>query len=229
MRPDPHSTINHSEERPAGESRLSRASAQRFSLYLRHLEDLVRRKQLKVSSSELGEALSVTDAQVRKDLATLGSLGQPGIGYATHDLIAAIRSCLGIDRPWSAALVGVGNLGRALLGYHGFRQRGFEIVSLFDVDPDKIGDTIDGLTIHSLEEAPTLVQQMGIGIGLVAVPSDSAQWVADQLVAGGVRGLLNFAPIVLRIPDHVRVLSVDLTVQLEQLAFLIEGNAREQG
>ena len=148
-----------SEGTPAGkesspaEVRLSRASVSRFSLYLRHLESLRRDGIAKVSSSQLGEALGITDAQVRKDLAWLGSLGHPGIGYVTDELIAAIRHVLGVDRTWLAALVGVGNLGRALLRYRGFEQRGFRVVALFDIDPGKIGTPLEGLTVHDVRMA----------------------------------------------------------------------------
>src|SRR3954469_7593150 len=116
------------------EIRLSRASVGRLSLYLRRLEALLREGTPRVSSSGLGEALGITDTQVRKDLAALGSLGQPGIGYDVGELIQAIRAALGIDRPWAVAVVGVGNLARALLRYHGFAERGFRVVALFDRD-----------------------------------------------------------------------------------------------
>src|SRR6516162_4846065 len=127
----------------APESRLSRASVGRLSLYLHRLESLLREGTTKVSSSLLGESLGVTDAQVRKDLASLGNLGHPGVGYAAPELIAAIRRALGLDRSWAAALVGVGNLARALLRYQGFVERGFRFVALFDVDPSKIGQRIE--------------------------------------------------------------------------------------
>src|SRR5437899_1280687 len=127
---------------------LSRASVQRLSLYLRQLEGLLRGGTTKVSSGTLGEALGLTDAQVRKDLASLGNLGHPGVGYVVPELAAAIRRVLGIDHEWSVALVGVGNLARALLRYHGFTERGFRIVALFDVDPAKLGQRLDGLEIH---------------------------------------------------------------------------------
>src|SRR5438270_7061290 len=132
-------TPNGSDPRP------SRASVGRFSLYLRRLESLLREGTTRVSSGMLGEPLGVNDAQVRKDLATLGNLGQPGIGYPAAELISAIRRTLGIDREWRVALVGVGNLARALLRYHGFLERGFRIVALFDSAPDKIGQTLEGL------------------------------------------------------------------------------------
>jgi redox-sensing transcriptional repressor len=211
------------------EPRLSRASVGRFSLYLRRLEGLLREGAATVSSGHLGEALSITDAQVRKDLAYLGGLGHPGIGYPIPELIAAIRQALGIDHEWSVALVGVGNLARALLRYRGFSQRGFRIVALFDTDAAKIGQRLDGLTIHAVEDMPAVIRQTEAELGLLAVPAEAAQMVADALVAAGIRGLLNFAPVVLRLPAHVSLVSVDLTVQLEQLAFLVQMATSDSG
>jgi len=204
-----------------GEVRLSRASVGRFSLYLRHLEAMQREGIHKISSGQLGESLGITDAQVRKDLAWLGNLGQPGIGYSSRELIAAIRHLLGIDRAWSVALVGVGNLGRALLGYRGFEDRGFRVVALFDVDPAKVGQVVDHHPIHALSEMRAVLATTEAELGVIAVPVAAAQAVADALVSAGVKGLLNFAPTVLRVPPEVRIVSVDMTVQLEQLAFLV--------
>jgi redox-sensing transcriptional repressor len=206
----------------SGELRLSRASVGRLSLYLRCLEGLLRDGTAKVSSGQLGEALGVTDTQVRKDLASLGHLGHPGIGYATGELIAAIRRALGVDREWAVALVGVGNLARALLRYRGFQQRGFRIVALFDADPEKVGKRIDGLDVHAASDMAAVIAATGAELGVMTVPSESAQAVADALVAAGVRGVLNFAPTVLRLPPGVSLVSVDLTVQLEHLAFLVQ-------
>jgi redox-sensing transcriptional repressor len=210
------------DETNGSEPRPSRASVGRLSLYLRRLEGLLREGTTKVSSGQLGEALGVTDAQVRKDLAYLGNLGHPGIGYAAGELIAAIRRALGIDREWAVALAGVGNLARALLHYHGFADRGFRIVALFDADPSKVGQWVEGLTVHGPERMAEVVAATGAELGVLAVPAESAQAVADALIAAGVRGLLNFAPAVLRVPHGVSVVSVDLTVQLEQLAFLVQ-------
>ena len=204
------------------EPRLSRASVGRLSLYLRRLESCQREGLAKVSSGLLGESLGISDAQVRKDLAYLGNLGQPGIGYPTDELIAAIRRALGIDREWSVALIGVGNLARALLRYRGFRQHGFRIVALFDTDPAKIGQQVDGLEIHGMADLPAILRRTGAELGLLTVPSEAAQSVADALVAAGIRGVLNFAPGILRLPPGVSLVSVDLTVQLEQLAFLVQ-------
>ena len=204
------------------EPRLSRASVGRLSLYLRQLESLLREGTTKVSSGALGEALGVSDAQVRKDLAYLGNLGHPGVGYAATELVAAIRRALGIDREWSVALTGVGNLGRALLRYRGFAERGFRVAALFDADPAKVGQRVDGLEVHAPDEMPRLLPSLGVELGVLTVPAESAQAVADAMAAAGVRGLLTFAPGVLRRPAGVSVVSVDLTVQLEQLAFLVQ-------
>ncbi len=205
----------------------SRASVGRLSLYLRRLEMLHREGVAKVSSRLLGEALGVTDAQVRKDLAYLGNLGHPGIGYAAPELIAAIRRALGIDRTWSTVLVGVGNLARALLRYQGFVERGFRFVALFDADPAKIGQTLEGLTIHALESMPVVLAETKAELGVLTVPSQAAQSVAEALAAAGIRGMLNFTPQVLRLPADISVVSVDLTVQLEQLAFLVQLGTEE--
>src|SRR4051794_22888291 len=149
--------------RPANgsEHRLSRASVGRLSLYLRRLESLLRDGAETVSSGVLGEALGVTDAQVRKDLAPLGTPGHPGVGYAAPELTAAIRRALGIDREWPVALCGVGNLARALLHYPGFTQRGFRIVALFDADPAKVGQRVGDLPVHAPGRMPEVVVATG--------------------------------------------------------------------
>jgi redox-sensing transcriptional repressor len=183
---------------------------------------LLREGSAKVSSSQLGDALGVADTQVRKDLAYLGNLGQPGIGYPTRELIAAIRQTLGLNRSWAVALVGVGNLARALLRYRGFQQQGFRIVALFDADPAKVGQRLEGLEVHAPEQMAAVIAATGAELGVVAVPSEAAQAVADALADAGIRGILNFAPVLLRLPPAVRLVSVDLSVQLEQLAFLVQ-------
>jgi redox-sensing transcriptional repressor len=204
------------------DGRPSRASVGRLSLYLRRLESYWRQGLLKVSSGQLGEALGITDAQVRKDLTHLGHLGQPGIGYPVRELLGAIRRVLGVDRDWAVVVVGVGNLARALLRYRGFQQRGFRIVALFDSDPTKVGQGVEGLVVWPPEAMAEVIATTGAELGVVAVPSEVAQAVADALVAAGIRGVLNFAPVVLRLPANVSLVAVDLTVQLEQLAFLVQ-------
>lgn len=206
----------------ADDLRPSRASAGRLSLYLRCLEGLRREERDTTSSRELASVLGLGDAQVRKDLAYLGGLGRRGVGYRVDDLIAAIRSALGIDREWLAVLVGAGNLARALLRYRGFAERGFQIVGLFDADAAKVGQRIDGLGIHPMSELNHQVRALGAELGIVTVPFEAAQPVGEGLAAAGVRGILNFAPAVLRLPAGVAVVNVDLTIQLEQLAFQVQ-------
>jgi redox-sensing transcriptional repressor len=223
--PTPTNESNGADPTPRStnlEPRLSRAGVGRLSLYLRRLESLLKEGKQRVSSSILGESIGVTDAQVRKDLASLGTLGQPGIGYDTGELTAAIRRTLGIDREWRVALVGVGNLARALLGYKGFLERGFHIVALFDVAAEKLSQPVNGMEVYPLTRLAEILANTQAELGVLAVPVEAAQDVTNQLVAAGIRGLLNFAPTVLRVPPHVRVVTVDLTVQLEQLAFLVQ-------
>jgi len=206
--------------RPSGE-RLSRAAAHRMSLYLRALAAWPAESG-KVSSSRIASACGVTDAQVRRDLAALGSLGQRGIGYEAKELTSAIRAALAIDRTWPAVLVGVGNLARALLRYRGFRAQGFDIVGLFDADPAKIGQEIEGLAVEPVSSLGERAAKLGAELAILTVPADAAQDVADALVKAGVRGVLNFAPVLLKLPPKVKLVTVDLAIQLEQLAFLIQ-------
>jgi redox-sensing transcriptional repressor len=182
----------------------------------------------KVSSGRIAAAVGVSDAQVRRDLAALGHLGQRGIGYEAKELATAIRAALGINRTWRAVLIGVGNLARALLRYQGFRTQGFEIVGLFDTDSRKIGQTVENLTVESTDTLGERVVALGAELGVLTVPGDVAQGVADVLAASGVRGILNFAPVVLRLPDTMRLVTVDLAIQLEQLAFLVQHGDNEK-
>lgn len=201
--------------------RLSRAAALRLSLYLRCVAEWPADGD-KVSSSRIAEAVGVSDAQVRRDLAALGHLGQRGVGYDARELAAAIRTALGIDRPWRAVLVGVGNLGRALLKYQGFRAQGFQIVGLFDSDPSKVGQDVEGLTVEPVSSIAERVAALQVELGVLTVPGDTAHAVAEALVGAGVRGILNFAPVVLKLPRRVRLVTVDLAIQLEQLAFQVQ-------
>jgi redox-sensing transcriptional repressor len=196
-------------------------AAQRLSLYLRCLLGWAAEGG-KVSSGRIAAAVGVTDAQVRRDLAALGHLGQRGIGYEAHGLIAAIRAALGIDRTWKAVLVGVGNLARALLKYQGFRTQGFDIVGLFDADPNKLGQTVEGLEVEPVSRLAIRAEALQAELGILTVPGNVAQGVADTLSSVGIRGILNFAPVVLRLPPQVQLVTVDLAIQLEQLAFLVQ-------
>lgn len=210
---------------PAGRFDAVPAPAvRRISLYLRELELLLANDRKTISSKELGAALGYTDAQVRKDLAYFGQFGHPGIGYRVNELIARIRSILGTDRIWKALVVGAGNLGQALASYRGFIKKGFEIVAVFDNDPARIGGQIggaSGLRVLASERLPDTVREQNIELGILAVPAEAAQRVADQLVVAGIKGILNFAPTSITVPERVALASVDLAVHLEQLAFKI--------
>lgn len=206
----------------SGDKLAPKAVVGRVSLYLRQLETFQRQGHTTVSSSQLGSALAINDAQVRKDLGFFGQFGHPGIGYRIDDLIPELRRILGIDREWPLALVGLGNLGRALIRYRGFRSRGFHIEALFDNDPKKIGQTYDGLTVEPIDALPKTVASRGISLAILTVPADAAQRVADLMVACGILGILNFAPVPLTVPPSVNVLPVDLSVQLEHLAYKVQ-------
>ena len=193
----------------------------RLSLYLRELQQLVREGRATVSSSQLGKMLGFTDAQVRKDLAYFGHFGHPGIGYRCHDLIAEIRHILGTDRQWTVTMVGVGNMGRALLRYKGFAAQGFRIVAAFDIDPRITDSTIEGVPVHSQQRMAEVVRKQQIQLGMITVPAAQAQEVADALVTAGIAGIVNFAPVTLSLPPEVALVGVDLTTELEQLAFSV--------
>jgi redox-sensing transcriptional repressor len=168
--------------------------------------------------------LGINDAQVRKDLAFFGQFGYPGIGYRIEELSAALRGILGIDRVWPTALVGLGNLGRALLKYRGFRSRGFHVVAIFDNDPKKVGQSHGGLVVQNLDQLSKARIALGLDLAILCVPADVAQRVADQVVACGIHGILNFAPVALNVPPMISVMAVDLSVQLEHLAYKVRNN-----
>ncbi len=207
-------------ELPRRES-VPNPAVRRLSLYLRQLEAFKRKDRRTISSKQLGESLGLTDAQVRKDLAYFGQFGHPGIGYRVDDLIGQVRHILGTDRTWNVMLVGAGNLGRALSAYRGFESKGFHLVSVFDIDPAKVGRKLGPFSIQPLAELAATVLKRGIRLAILAVPADAAQEVADAAIAAGVRGILNFAPVSLTVPQDVALNSVDVAVQLEQLSFQV--------
>jgi len=193
----------------------------RLSLYLRELQRLQAAGQQTISSSQLGTLLGFSDAQVRKDLGFFGQFGYPGVGYRCDELIRAMRDILGTNHPWPVVMVGVGNLGQALLGYRGFGRQNFSIQAAFDADPAKVGQTIQGIRIQHIDELPEVVKEKGIRLGMIVVPAERAQEVADRSVAAGIEGIVNFAPVTLTLPPHVQSVSVDLAIELEQLSFAV--------
>ena len=212
-------------ESPSGT--VPKVVVSRLSLYLRELQHLVRDGHETTNSTHLGKLLGVTAAQVRKDLAYFGQFGYPGIGYRCQELIVEFKRILGTNRPWGVALVGIGNLGRALLRYRGFTSQGFRIAVAFDVDEDLIGQTVEGIEVYPMRALGDQVQQMEIKLGMIAVPAVAAQDVADMLVEAGIEGLLNFAPVTIALPDHVQTVGVDLAIELEQLSFAVVTHGRK--
>ncbi len=204
---------------PAGQgSQLApRAVSQRLSLYLRQLQALRDEGCATVSSRQLARSLDVSAAQVRKDLAFFGQFGLPGVGYQVDPLIARIRRILGTHRLRRAAIVGVGHLGRALIGYPGFDEQGFRIAALFDADPALHGRTFGGVAVRPVEDIEATVARERIEIAILAVPAEVAQDVADRVVRAGVGGILNFAPTRIVVPPTVGLAAVDLSIQLEQI------------
>ena len=211
-------------DKPAEASSLGpvpKAVINRLSLYLRELQRLVRDGNETTSSTQLGNLLEFTDAQVRKDLAYFGQFGYPGIGYRCGELITRIKDILGTSQRWPIAMVGLGNLGRALLGYRGFTHQGFQIACAFDIDEDKVGKQFEGIPVYHLDRIVEVVPQLGIRLAIIAVPAPAAQKVADALVAGGIEGILNFAPVTIAVPKHINLEGVDLAIELEQLSFAV--------
>ena len=209
---------------------ISELTISRLSLYLRLLNELESKGVKTVSSKELAQAFDLNAALIRKDLAHFGDLGVRGLGYIVKDLQSELRSILGLDRSLKVAIIGAGNLGLALADYPGFRKEGFEIVALFDNFPSKVGrESRRGVSIYDIRELKNIAQRDDIGIAAVAVPEKSAQNVVNTVVEAGIRAVLNFSPGALRVPAHVKLKSVDLTVSLEGLSFYLAREAKGIG
>lgn len=201
--------------------KIADSTIRRLSLYLRFLDEYEASGTPTVSSEDLAAKGGVTSAQVRKDLSHFGSFGKRGLGYPVAELRARLETILGLDRRWRVGLVGAGRLGAALFQYEGFRRRGFEIVAVFDDDPDKIGAVWDELTVDDVADLDRIVAEREVEMGIVATPADAAQGVADGLVEAGVAAILNFAPRRLEVPDGVTLRDVNLVVELETLSFAL--------
>lgn len=204
---------------PPATKRIPEATVLRLPVYQRILTELVRAGTRTVSSEQLAELARVNAAKVRKDLSLLGSFGTRGSGYEPGFLIAQIDRALGIDENWSVAVVGIGNLGRALTNSAGFASGSCQVTSLFDVDPGVVGEEIRGIKVRHMDEIATLRAAECPDIGVITTPGWAAQGVADLLVRTGVTSLLNFAPRVLHVPAHVHVRYVDLSIELQVLGF----------
>jgi redox-sensing transcriptional repressor len=202
---------------------IPEATVSRLPVYLRALLDLAEsRPETKVSSEELARLAGVNAAKVRKDLSYLGSYGTRGVGYDIEYLLYQITRELGLTQDWPAALVGAGNLGRALASYKGFSERGFRIAALFDIDESVVGEEIAGIHVRHLDDLKEVVTDDGICIGIITTPPIAAQEVAERLVDAGVRSILNFAPAVVNVPPDVNVRKVDLSIELQILSFHLQ-------
>ena len=208
-------------EKTAEDSGVPKAVVSRLSLYLRELQHLLRDGNETTSSTQLGSRLGVTDAQIRKDLAYFGQFGYPGIGYRCEELVSQIRKILGTDHDWAVAIVGLGNLGTALLGHRGFANQGFRVVAGFDTDPNKIGTEIHSVPIYDMSRLGEIVERESIRLAILAVPADVAQEAADGLVEVGIHGIMNFTPVTVTLPETVSKVAVDLAIELEQLSFAV--------
>jgi redox-sensing transcriptional repressor len=216
------SLVNSANKRKSANEQVSELTTNRLSVYLRCLNQLEGAGVDTISSQALAEQFHLNAAQIRKDLAYFGEFGVRGVGYYVKDLRRHLRQILGLDRKLRVAVMGAGNLGLALADYPGFRREGFEIVALFDVANAKIGDqSKSGVRIHDIRELKKVVRKDRIDIAVIAVPAESAQAVVDQVVAAGVKAILNFSPGTLKVPQRVKLKSVDLTVSLESLSFYL--------
>jgi redox-sensing transcriptional repressor len=198
---------------------IPEATVARLPVYLRALYGLAERGIGTVASEELAAAAGVNSAKLRKDLSHLGSYGIRGVGYDVDYLVYQVSRTLGLTQDWPVVIVGAGNLGRALANYGGFVSRGFTIAAMLDSDPDIVGSTMATLTVRHVDELEAVVKRHKVSIGVIATPAASAQAVCDRLVSAGVTSILNFAPMVLDVPDGVDVRKVDLSIELQILAF----------
>lgn len=201
--------------------RVPASTVRRLSHYLRSLEDLEREGGETVSSEELADRGQTTAAQVRKDLSHFGSFGKRGLGYRIDELRGQLRQILGVDRIWRVALIGAGRIGSALFEYPAFESRGYECVAIIDADPRKVGTQWGELTIQAPDQLEGLIRRLGVELVILAVPAQAAQEIAARAVTAGVKGILNFAPIRLKVPATVAVEDVNLVMQLEALSFSI--------
>ncbi len=198
---------------------IPEATVARLPVYLRALVSLAERGIATCSSEELAAAAGVNSSKLRKDLSYLGSYGTRGVGYDVEYLRYQIAREIGVTEDLPVVIVGIGNLGHALANYSGFSSRGFRIVALLDADPARLGEDVGGLGIRAFDDLESLVETHRVAIGVIATPAQAAQDVCDRLVAVGVTSILNFAPAVLSVPDGVDVRKVDLSIELQILAY----------
>jgi redox-sensing transcriptional repressor len=202
--------------------KISEAVVRRLPIYLRYLNVLHMQNVQTISSSDLGQKLDLNPAQIRKDLAYFGEFGKKGIGYDVNYLIEKIRQILKLDQFIQVALVGAGNLGRALCNYNAFLKDNMKIVAVFDAMESKVGDKINNLTVQPMNEMKQTIKAMNIRIGIITVPATEAQHVANDFINAGIEAILNFAPAILKVPNEIRIHHADFTTELQSLAFYLD-------
>jgi len=198
---------------------IPEATVGRLPVYLRSLVEMAERGAVTVSSGDLAEAAGVNSAKVRKDLSYLGSYGTRGVGYDVAYLIHQVRRELGLTQDWPVLIAGAGNLGHALANYKGFTVRGFRIVAIVDNSKDKVGEHIGSITVEHIARLAQICRREDVAVGVICTPAAAAQEVADRMVAAGIRSVLNFAPAVIAVASHVSVRKVDLSIELQILAY----------
>jgi redox-sensing transcriptional repressor len=194
----------------------------RLPTYARALAELAENGEAVVSSQALGERLDVTPAQIRKDLSYFGRFGKQGRGYNVHSLLSKLQEILGLDRQWRVCVVGVGRLGQAIAEYGGFEPQGFQIVAAFDSDPGKVGSSLGKTTVLHTDDLDSYLRQNHVDIGVVAVPAHAAQLVTDRLVNGGIRAILNYAPMTPHVPKDVTIRHIDPVLAMQSMTFYIK-------
>jgi len=194
----------------------------RLPIYVRTLRTLREREIASISSDELADHIGVTAAQIRRDLSYFGRFGKQGKGYDVGFLTDTIGKILQLDQQWDVALAGFGNLGRAIAHYRGFIPSSFKVVAIFDRNEDHVGQQVDGLIIQRPDRITDEVARLGIKLGIIAVPAAAAQLIADQMVAGGVQALLNYAPVVLKLPPHVTIREIDPVSAMQSMTYYLE-------
>jgi len=201
-------------------AKIPMATINRLSIYMRTLQELLEDEVDVISSERLAKQCGVNPAQIRKDLAYFGEFGVRGVGYRVSDLVNQIKEILGLNRPWNIAMVGLGNLGSALIRHGNFIKHGYIFTAAFDVDPQKVGKRLpNGLVINHVDEVEDIVKEREIHVGIIATPASAAQSVANQLVLSGINGILNFSPVQIQVPDCCHVENVDFTIKLDAIAY----------
>ena len=207
--------------------KISESTVRRLSLYLRFLEQAAAQGQATISSGELARRGGTTSAQVRKDLSSFGSFGKRGLGYAVPELGSHVREILGLGRTYRVVLVGAGKIGRALVQYEGFRDRGFEIGAIYDKDPDKVGTRWSGLTVRDVADLSSDLTQQPADIAIITTSPEAAQSVVNQIAQAGIHAILNFAPVPIDAPMGVTVKHVNMALELETLSYALASREAE--